>query len=122
MPEIRAAEIVNRMRLENQEKIDSENVIHDKFNKLYLDWKAFSNPVIRDLESKKPRCRSDEGFSRLWERGLKLQARLVHTAKEFDDAKAAHKKQCGIKADGMLEDGLEETDCISGSTLPEAVK
>ena len=60
-----AAEIVNRMCLENQEKIDSENVMHDKFNKLYLDWKAFSNPVIRDLESKKPRCRSDEGFSRL---------------------------------------------------------
>src|ERR1700737_1117941 len=85
------AEIVSRICRENQEKIDSENAMHDKFNELYLNWKVFSIPVIRDLESKKPRCSSDADFSRLWERGLKLQPRLVATAKEFDDAKAARK-------------------------------
>src|ERR1700721_326206 len=62
--------LVSQMLARYHEKTAAEDAFYDNFISWYLDWKAFSEPIIYELESTKPRRASDQDLSCVWEKAL----------------------------------------------------
>jgi hypothetical protein len=112
-------DLVAEMRREYRERTAKQDEIYDKFIQCYLEWKAFSIPAIKDLESKHPRCNTDAKLSKLWEKGLALQSRMADISKDVDERERC---KTGIRNGIEVEFPESGEKSMSRSTSPETAK
>jgi hypothetical protein len=112
-------DLVAEMLREYREQSAKKDAIYNNFIHCYIDWKAFSIPARKNLESKRPRCNSDKKLSKLYEKGLALQARMAAISKEVDDRERC---KMGIQNGIEVESPESEETSISRSTSPETAK
>jgi hypothetical protein len=118
---IDTSDLASQMLARYQEKTAPEDAFYDNFVRSYLDWKAFSEPLIKDLESGPSRRRSDQDMSSIWEKMLvKHRPRLEKLQHRFDEAKGSYRKRLDVS---FIEDedqkySPDSEDLVSASTSP----
>ena len=119
--EIDTSNLASQMFARNQEKTAPEDAFYDNFVRSYLDWKAFSEPLIKDLESGTSRRRSDQDLSSIWEKMLVMhRPRLEKLQHHFDEAKDSYRKRLDISfsKDEDQKYNPDSEDLVSASTSP----
>jgi hypothetical protein len=118
---IDTSKLASQMLARYQEKTAPEDAFYDNFVRSYLDWKAFSVPLIKDLESGTSRRRSDQDLSSIWEKMLVMhRPRLQKLQHHFDEAKGAYRKRLDISfnEDEDQKYSSDSEDWVSVSTSP----
>jgi hypothetical protein len=123
VPVVDSSNLVSQMLARYQEKTAPEDTFYDNFTTWYLDWQAFSGPVIKALESgtyASRRRRPDEDLSRVWEKTLIThRPRLENLQHHLNEMKGSYRKRLGVSfSDENQKHCSDSEDLVSASTSP----
>jgi hypothetical protein len=123
VPVVDSSTLVSQMLARYREKTAPEDAFYDNFTSWYLEWKTFSGPVIKALESgtyASRRRRPDEDLSRVWEKTLIThRPRLENLQHNLDEIKGSYRKRLGVSSsDEDQKHCSDAEDLGSASTSP----